>query len=177
MPRHPDTGRVRRYCIYYNLSGIISQQLSQECKKNFQIPGGLRQKMGDWREKMGVFPSPPPHQRDWNNIKVSPAFSKAAGARGQAPVKQEREAFPRKGEQTEKAIHPVDGSPERFCGPPCGEAVVPEQLLSVTQRAFRSQYAGSSRKLSAAFLQMRQGNPSLGFPSPKQSPGLFRLPS
>ena len=58
--------------------------------------------MGDWREKMGVFPSPPPHQRDWNNIKVSPAFSKAAGARGQAPVKKEREAFPRKGEQTEK---------------------------------------------------------------------------
>lgn len=38
MPRHPDEGRVRRYCIYYNLSGIISQQLSQECKKNFKFP-------------------------------------------------------------------------------------------------------------------------------------------
>ncbi len=115
MPRHPDTGRVRRYCIYYNLSGIISQQLSQECKKIFQIPGGLRQKMGDWREKMGVFPSPPPHQRDWNNIKVSPAFSKAAGARGQAPVKK-REA-PQRGEQTGRAIHPVDGSRDRLCDP------------------------------------------------------------
>ena len=115
MPRHPDTGRVRRYCIYYNLSGIISQQLSQECKKKFQIPGGLRQKMGDWREKMGVFPSPPPRQRDWNNIKVSPACSKAAGARGQAPVKK-REA-PQRGEQTGRAIHPVDGSRDRLCDP------------------------------------------------------------
>ena len=71
--------------------------------------------MGDWPEKMGVFPSPPPHQRDWNNIKVSPAFSKAAGARGQAPVKK-REA-PRRGEQTGRAIHPVDGSRDRLCDP------------------------------------------------------------
>ena len=32
-------------------------------------------------------------------------------------LKKEREAFPQKGEQTERADHPVDGSPERFCGP------------------------------------------------------------
>ena len=32
-------------------------------------------------------------------------------------MKKEREAFPQKGEQTERADHPVDGSPERFCGP------------------------------------------------------------
>ena len=34
--------------------------------------------------------------------------------------RKEREAFPQKGEQTERADHPVDGSPERFCGPPSG---------------------------------------------------------
>ena len=37
-----------------------------------------------------------------------------------APVKQEREAFPQRGEQTERADHPVDGSSERLCGPPSG---------------------------------------------------------
>ena len=30
--------------------------------------------------------------------------------------------FPRKGEQTERGNHPVDGSPERICGPPGGAA-------------------------------------------------------
>ncbi len=33
-------------------------------------------------------------------------------------LKKEREAFPQKGEQTERTNHPVDGSPERFCRPP-----------------------------------------------------------
>ena len=43
--------------------------------------------MGDWREKMGVFPSPPPHQRDWNNIKVLlKLFQKlATGCGGEEP--------------------------------------------------------------------------------------------
>ena len=73
------------------------------------------------------------------NIKVSPAFSKAAGERedspavrgkcraatkgdgprcgSAAPVETGREASLEKGEQTERANHPVDGLPERLCGP------------------------------------------------------------
>ena len=56
-------------------------------------------------------------------------FQKAAGARGLAPVKQEREAFPRKGEQTERADHSVNGPLERFCGPPSGKCTVLTQSL------------------------------------------------
>ena len=41
----------------------------------------------------------------------------------------EREAFPRKGEQTERADHPVDGPPERFCGPPSGKCTALTQPL------------------------------------------------
>ncbi|HIR56558.1 MAG TPA: hypothetical protein IAA54_02735 [Candidatus Gallacutalibacter pullicola] len=37
---------------------------------------------------------------------------------GKATLRQmEREAFLRRGEQTVEANHPVDGSPERLCGP------------------------------------------------------------
>ena len=52
------------------------------------------------------------------------AFSKACegGMGGEEPPisQQEREAFPRKGEQTGRANHPVDGSLDRLCGPPGG---------------------------------------------------------
>ena len=43
-----------------------------------------------------------------------------------APAKKEREAFPQKGEQTERAFHPVDETPERFCGPAYGKETASE---------------------------------------------------
>ena len=36
--------------------------------------------MGDWREKMGVFPSPPPRQRDWNNGGKEIVYADGRGA-------------------------------------------------------------------------------------------------
>ena len=53
-----------------------------------------------------------------------------------APVKQEREAFPRKGEQTEEANHPGDGLPERICGPVIG--VHPHLLCQNRARVARA---------------------------------------
>ena len=53
----------------------------------------------------------------------------------EAPTKQEREAFPKTGEQTVEANHPVDGLPERICDPPSGnhmgaESLSPDKQLS-----------------------------------------------
>ena len=66
--------------------------------------------------------------RQWrtNKAPTGAGSGDSAGARGLAPVKQEREAFPQKGEQTERAFHPVDETPERFCGPAYGKETASE---------------------------------------------------
>ena len=54
--------------------------------------------------------------------------------RGLAPVEKGRKASLEKGEQTEKAIHPVDGSPERLCGPAVGADPDREFLFAPLKR-------------------------------------------
>ena len=54
--------------------------------------------------------------------------------------------------------------------------MVPERLLSVTQRAFRSQYAGSSRKLSAAFFANAAGEPLARVPLAETIPRIVSAP-
>ena len=61
------------------------------------------------------------------NIKVLlKLFQKLATGCGgeEPPQKRNAKRSPQKGEQTERADHPVDGPPERFCGPPGGAAVI-----------------------------------------------------
>ena len=55
---------------------------------------------------------------DSENLQIF--FQKIAGARGLAPVKMGRKASLEKDEQTVETNHPVDGLPERICGPPGG---------------------------------------------------------
>ena len=95
--------------------------------KNFYPLRDARRSLGGpLRDAQGVFVLQ--SSMSEQNIKVLlKLFQKlATGCGGEEPPQAKRNAkrSPRRGEQTERADHPVDGPPERFCGPPGGAAVI-----------------------------------------------------